>query len=324
MAAMQPGARYPLIFNPRARSQRGRKALRFIMENATRFALFATSSIGEARDLARKFADSGEPLVIAAGGDGTLNAVVSGLAGTRTALGVMPAGTMNVFARELGIAGGDYLRALQVIDAGHVREVDLFLVNGAPFVQMAGVGFDAQVIEETTWERKKRLGPLAYLLSAVRVLGETPPEMRVRLACGRVETGVCVLVGNGSLYGGQFKLFHRADNSDRLLDVLVYKEAGYRAVFESLRGLARGGVDLGEGMVKYLQASGLTVECAGEVPVEADGELLGRFGQVAFEPAASNLRVLAPHEPARTRFGEALRALANWRKKPVHEDSRES
>ena len=87
------------------------------------------------------------------------------------------------------------------------------------------------------------LGPLAYLLAAVRVLGEKPPQMRVTLADGRIVEGVAVLAGNGSLYGGPFPFFRKADNHDSKLDVLVYKEAGYRLVLDSLRGLALGGID---------------------------------------------------------------------------------
>ena len=154
-------------------------------------------------------------MVIAAGGDGTLNEVVSGLAGSSTVLGVLPAGTMNVFAREMGIPFDSLERAFGVIEAGFVREVDLFEANGAPFVQMAGVGFDAQVIEETTWESKKMLGPLAYLLAAVKVLGERPPKMEIICADGRREKGVAVLAGNGSLYGGQFKFFRNATTRTR-------------------------------------------------------------------------------------------------------------
>ena len=79
---MQIPRRYPVIFNPRARSQKGGKVLRFLMRHANRFALFATNHAGEARELAARFAAEGEPVVIAAGGDGTLNEVVRGLAVT--------------------------------------------------------------------------------------------------------------------------------------------------------------------------------------------------------------------------------------------------
>ena len=254
---METPARYPLIFNPRARSQRGQRVLRFLMQRSPRFALYATNHPDESRELAAGFAAAGEPVVVAAGGDGTLNAVVRGLAGSETALGVLPAGTMNVFARELGIPFGNLAKAFEVIERGHVREVDLFSANGLPFVQMAGVGYDAQVIEETTWETKKMFGPLAYLFSAVKVLGERPPRMLVECADGHREEGVCVIAGNGSLYGGQFRMFRMADNQDSMLDVLVFKEAGYRVVWESLLGgFAKGGPDLGNSAVAYLQTGG--------------------------------------------------------------------
>jgi YegS/Rv2252/BmrU family lipid kinase len=306
--------RYPLLFNPRARSQRGQRTLQFLMEFSTRFYLCGTNSSEEARELAAKFAAAGEPVVVAAGGDGTLNAVVSGLAGSQTALGVLPAGTMNVFARELGIPSGHLGKAFDVIERGFVREVDLFEANGAPFVQMAGVGFDAMVIEETTWESKKILGPLAYLLSAVKVLGEKPPQMEVIFPDGRRETGVAVLAGNGSLYGGQFKLFRKADNQDSMLDVLVFKEAGYRFVLDSLRGLAKGGVDLAVS-TEYFQSEGFSVRAEREVPIQVDGELLGRSQEVRFTECSRRLRVIAPEEPVVSRFAEVMRAMPSWPKR---------
>jgi len=310
-------ARYPLLFNPRARSQRGQRALRFLMERSTRFYLCATNSPEEARQLAAKFAAEGEPVVIAAGGDGTLNAVVSGLAGSQTALGVLPAGTMNVFARELGIPFDNLSKAFEVIERGHVREIDLFEANGAPFVQMAGVGFDAMVIEETTWESKKVLGPLAYLLAAVKVLGERPPRMEIVTSDGRREEGVAVLAGNGSLYGGQFRLFRKADNQDSMLDVLVFKEAGYKLVLDSLKGLALGGVDLAAS-TSYFQADGFTVRAEREVPVQVDGELLGRAREVRFAEIPQRLRVIAPEEPQGSRFVEVMKAvMMPWPKRPV-------
>lgn len=283
------------------------------MDNAVGLALYATRSAAEAGALAARFAEQGEEFVIAAGGDGTLNAVVKGLAGSKSALGILPTGTMNVFARELGIPYDNLDRAFEVILEGNVREVDLFEANGMPFVQMAGVGLDAAVIEETTWESKKMLGPLAYLLAAVKVLGDEPPMMEVVTVEGRREEGVAVLAGNGSLYGGQFKLFHRADNQDSKLDVLVFKKAGYKLVLNSLRGIALGGVDFDNSMVAYFQTEGLTVTAEQEVPLEVDGELVGRAKKVVFrDDQPERLRVLAPLEPIGNRFGEAIKAMKGW------------
>ena len=283
--------------------------------------MYATGGADEARELAAKFAADGEPVVVAAGGDGTLNAVVSGLAGSHTALGVLPAGTMNVFARELGIPFASLPKAFDVINRGHVREVDLFEANGSPFLQMAGVGFDAKVIEKTTWESKKMLGPLAYLLAAVKVLGEQPPKMEILCSDGRREECVALLAGNGSLYGGQFKLFRMADNQDEMLDILLFKESGYRLVLDSLAGLVRGGLDLADS-VKYLQAEHFRVVCDREVPVEVDGELLGRAREVNFRAAERRLRVLAPEEAPVSWFEEVLKVMMPWVKKPQLEGGR--
>jgi len=308
---MQAVRRYPVIFNPMARSQKVGRVLRFLMSHANRFALFATNHSGEARELAAKFAEAGEPVVIAAGGDGTLNEVVNGLAGSGTLLGLLPAGTMNVFAREMGIPFDSLEQALEVIDRGLVREVDLFEANGSPFAQMAGVGLDAMVIEETTWESKKRFGPLAYLLAAVKVLGDRPPRLLVTCADGRREEGIAVLAGNGSLYGGPFRVFRNADNHDSLLDILVFKESGYRLVLDSLRGLARGGMDL-EDSTSYFQAADFAVTCDNEVPVHVDGEWIGRFSGVHFHESVHRLRVIAPDAPIRHGLGVAMRSLMPW------------
>jgi len=303
--------RYPVIFNPKARSQKGGRVLKFLERNEDRFEMFATEYAGNACELAKRFAEEKRHTVVAAGGDGTLNEVVQGLAGSNTICGVLPGGTMNVFAREMGIPFDSLDKALEVIDSGQIREVDLFEANGSPFVQMAGVGIDAQVIEETKWESKKRLGPLAYLLSAVKVLGDKPPKMEIVLADGHRETCVAVLAGNGSLYGGQFKFFRKADNQDSMLDVLVYKESGYKLVLDSLRGLAFGGIDLMKS-TRYYQTSSFTVTADREVPVEVDGEWLGRFDKVHFKNTANRLRVYAPDGPLAGNFAETLKSIVNW------------
>lgn len=304
--------RYPLLFNPNARSTRGKRSLKFIMENAQDFVLYATRSIEDAQQLTAKFAANNEPVILAAGGDGTLNAIIKGLIGSNTALGVLPTGTMNVFARELGIPVPNRQRsnlnkALRVIKSGHITEVDLFHANGQPFVQMAGVGFDAQVIEETTIESKKLLGPLAYLKSAVKLLGDNPPKMKLICEDGREIEGVAVLAGNGGLYGGQVRLFPKADNSDGLLDILVFKEAGYKFVLDTLKGMA-GVIDLVNSSVEYVQAAEFKVVADRDVPIEVDGEYMGRHTEVSFSSTGSHLKVLAPKEP----IGGFTKVWTDW------------
>lgn len=301
--------RYPLIFNSKARSQKGRRALKFIMENAERFALYATRSVEEAQDLASEFAARGEKIVVAAGGDGTMNAIVRSLANTETALGVLPTGTMNVFARELGIPFDQLEKSLRVIDNGYIEEVDLFYANQNPFLQMAGVGFDAQVIQQTTWDSKKAFGPLAYLFSAVKVLGERPPKMTVLTDDGRSYDGVCVLVGNGALYGGQVRLFTNACNRDEQMDVLIYREAGYRLVTDSLKGIAMGDIDRYGKSVEYIQARSITVTCDREVPVEVDGDFSEESRQIEFKPGKQKLKVLGTGNRTENDFASMLRGF---------------
>lgn len=312
MITTSHGHRYPLIMNPKAKSEKAQGAQKFIMENAGRFAIYASNSAEEAEELAAMFAKAGEPVVIAAGGDGTMNSIVKGLSGSKTALGILPTGTMNVFARELGLPVDQLKDAFTVIDKGKTVNVDLFSMNGAPFVQMAGVGFDAQVIAETKWEAKKALGPLAYLLAAVKVLGDKPPKMKVHFDEGQTAEGVAVLVGNGSLYGGHLRLFGKADNADDLLDVLVFKESGYKLVLESIGGIARGGFDENVDSVGYFQSNGLRVECDREVPVEVDGELWGKTNVAEFMNIPEKLRVCAPEGPGLPRWEEVLRSLSPW------------
>lgn len=285
------------------------------MMHAPRFALYASRSIEDARELTEKFVRDGEPIVLAAGGDGTLNAVVQGLAGSTTALGVLPAGTMNVFARELGLPFNSLKKSLDVIDAGFIKEVDLFEANGHAFLQMAGIGFDAQVIEETALGKKKVFGPMAYLMAAVRVLGDTPPKIKVTCHDGSVEEGVCVIAGNGSLYGGQLKLFPKADNNDEKLDLLLFTEVGYKVVMDSLMGIATGAIEDGHSSVNYLQSRSFHIECDREVPIEADGEFIGRMRNISLLPAKKKLRVFAPETPKDGLFSSIAKAVVKLPRK---------
>jgi diacylglycerol kinase (ATP) len=183
-----------IILNPRARSERADAMIEEVHRLAPEAEIFLTTAAGDARRLAAEAANGGFEKVVAAGGDGTVNEVVNGLAGTTAKLGVLPLGTMNVFAKEHGLPD-EMEPAWSVINADRTREIDFATVNGAHFIQLAGVGLDAQIVKETSWETKRSLGPLSYVLSAASVAARNPPTIEVE-AAGKTREGSFVLIGN--------------------------------------------------------------------------------------------------------------------------------
>ena len=261
-----------IIFNPNARSEKSRDLANVLRELAPEAELRMTAGAGDARRLAAEAARDGFRVVAAAGGDGTVNEVANGLAGTDTVLGVLPVGTMNVFAKEHDLPE-KLDEAWAVIRAGHRREIDLLAANGTHFIQLAGVGLDAQVVKETTWESKKNLGPLSYLISAAQIAARTPPRLIVE-AGGMKSEGSFVLIGNGRYYGAKIVLFPKARVDDGLLDVLIFKNIGYLDIAKYLAGVLIGRHTGMEG-VEYFQVAEASVRSEQEVPVEVDGELSG-------------------------------------------------
>ena len=278
-----------IIFNPKARSEKSRDLAEVLRALAPEAELRMTTGPGDARRLAAEAAREGFRVVAAAGGDGTVNEVVNGLAGTEAALGVLPVGTMNVFAKEHDLPE-KLDAAWAVIRAGNQREIDLLAANDTHFIQLAGVGLDAQVVKETTWESKKNLGPLSYLIRAAQIAARTPPKLVVE-AGGKVSEGSFVLIGNGRFYGAKIVLFPKARVDDGLLDVLIFKNIGYLDLVKYLAGVLIGR-HTGMDGVEYFQVSEATVRSEQEVPVEVDGELSGAL-PVTFR-VAGKLRLCVP------------------------------
>lgn len=251
-----------------------------------------TSEAGDARRIAAEAVREGFEVVIAAGGDGTLNEVVNGIGGSSVRLGILPVGTMNVFATELGIPQGNLERAWSVIEQGKVVEVDLPQANDTHFIQLAGVGLDAEVVRKTTADSKRALGPLSYLLTLVQVAAHKPSRVLLEAEGGRISEGSFALIGNGRLYGGPFPVFKRASLFDGLLDVLVFQNQSHWDVVRYFQAIAFGThPQLPD--VEYFQTSTLRVTSSGDVPVELDGEVAGML-PCLFSVSSQKLRVLAP------------------------------
>jgi YegS/Rv2252/BmrU family lipid kinase len=281
-----------VILNPAARGARTQR-LRAQVEKIAHGAIFcATSHSGDAEVLARHAAMEGYRRIVAAGGDGTVNEIVNGIAGRNVALGLLPIGTMNVFANELGLPSNDLIRCWEIIQDNRTRRVDLPSANGKHFVQLAGVGLDAQAVKETSRAFKRSFGPLSYLISAAQIASRPPPVLRIQSEEAVTGDGSFVLVGNGRLYGGRLPFFKQAVMDDGLLDVIVFKRLSYVDIIRYLQDVVFS-PQISSPEVQYFQTKRLRVSSDETVPVEIDGELIGNC-PVEFKIRAGGLRVLTP------------------------------
>ncbi len=278
-----------IIANPAARGVRARLER---LERLTRNVVIRTTrGPGDAEAQTERAVEQGFGTIVAAGGDGTINEVVNGIGTAPVTLGILPMGTVNVMAMELGLPF-NLVAAWKVIRGGHVRMIDVASANGHLFVQMAGVGLDAQIVERNNRQIKQVLGPLSYLLTATQVAAEKPPRLRVSSDSHATVEGSFVLVGNGRLYGGPFTLFKEADMQDGLLDVYVFRYMNYLHLMRYFRGTLFGSLAKFSD-VEAFKARRVRVEANRHVPLEADGELVGH-APVEFSIRRRKLRVIVP------------------------------
>jgi YegS/Rv2252/BmrU family lipid kinase len=292
-----------VIFNPAARGDKARHFRRHLDEIGGQSALKATTAPGDARRLAAEAVGEGFDLIVAAGGDGTVNETLNGVGDApdgfgRVRLGILPIGTMNVFARELGIplrVG----RAWDVLRRGRESRIDLpcveFSADGVRrrrhFVQLAGAGWDARAIELVDWGLKKKIGPPAYFIAGLKALREPKPRITVRVNGGEI-SGEQVLIGNGRFYGGPVGVFPLADLRDGLLDVCVFPQINWLTLLRCAPGVIVRR-KLPERAGQCLRAASFELTCGAPAAFELDGEWAGRL-PVTFSVEREKLRVIVP------------------------------
>ena len=282
-----------VILNPAAGSPESLRHWQERVESIARGCpIRVTSHPGEAEALARRAVEEGFDRIVAAGGDGTVNQVANGRAGSNAALGLLPMGTVNVFAIELGLPVHDLALCWEIIQGANERLVDLPTANGRYFVQLGGVGLDAQVVKETSLAAKRSFGPLSYLISAAQIAARQPPKLFIESENASVSEGSFVLIGNGRLYGGPFPFFKHAVIDDGLFDVVVFKRLGYLEIIKYLGDVVFSS-EIRAPEIEYFQTEHLSVTSEQDVPLELDGELAGSC-PVDFQIQKKALRVLAP------------------------------
>ena len=292
-----------VIFNPAARGNKARKFRDQLARLSAEVELRPTYAPGAGRLLACQAVREGFETVVAAGGDGTLNEVLNGIGDApdgfaKARLGILPLGTINVFARELGLPLS-FDPAWAVVQRGKESLVDLpeveFTANGAParrwFAQLAGAGLDSRAIELVDWEQKKVVGPLAYVVAGFKALAETQTAI-VASASDATAEGELVLIGNGRYYGGRFNLFPAADLRDGRLDVTVFPRVNWEILLRSGWGWLTDQIHSSAGC-RTFQADSITLTSQSPVALQLDGEIVGHL-PARFSVRRQLLRLVIP------------------------------
>jgi len=271
------------------------EALTFLREAGWKVELRLTREAGDASRLVRQAVAQKIDVVIAAGGDGTINEIIQELAGSETALGVLPFGTVNVWARETSIPL-DISGAREVLLNGVRRHVDLGKVNDRYFLLMAGIGFDADVANAIEKKPIKRLGVLGYLLVGAW-LGLGYESFRANLTIdGRLKkrNALQIVVGNTRLYAGAIKYTWNAKCDDGLLDICVVRRRSMLGRIEVLLDFLFYR-EQRQQWVSYEKCKALEVRTRKPIAIQVDGDPLG-YTPARFTVAPQALKVIVPRQ----------------------------
>jgi diacylglycerol kinase (ATP) len=255
-----------------------------------------TSRPGEAAELAARAARNGSSDVVVAGGDGTINEAIQGIAGTTARLAIIPRGTANVLARELGLPLDDQ-QAIAVAVRGKSRKIFLGLaINETTnerrhFVLMAGVGLDASVVRRVQPSLKKRIGKGAFWISGFSHLATWNPSPFTLEIEGARYTGTFAAIGKGPRYGGDLLITPGARIDQPDFEICIIQTTSRLRYLHLLSYAMRNGMPRDNPEVRFIRAT--TVRAFGDAPVQVDGELLGHL-PMRFEIAPHSLEVVVP------------------------------
>lgn len=259
-------------------------ATRRLQESGISLTIAHTTHKGHGAELARKASADGTDMIIAAGGDGTVNEVASALMHTDTAFGIVPCGSGNGLARTLGIPM-DFDRAIELIARGNTVDIDCGIAENLPFFCTFGVGFDAVVTQK--FSHTKRRGKMEYVRSALlEYLNFTPDHYALEID-GEIitEEASLIAVCNTSQYGNNAYIAPQASITDGLLDITVVRNGTLFDQAIAGIGLMSGQIDRNR-IVDTFKAREITILRLHEGPAQLDGEplSLGRKIHIKCDP----------------------------------------
>ena len=237
--------------------------------------------------------------ILAVGGDGTVSDVVTGSIGTGINVGIVPTGSTNIIARELGIPKDVNQAAAVAFGDGRVEMIDVARAGQTTFMHMAGAGFDAAIMSDTPSRWKRRVGWLAYLPAAARHLNA--PRFTAKLTLDGVQTEttarlvLCAM--GGAIVHPRFRVGDGINRTDGVLDILVYDPPGFGGTLSCLGWIVAGHPGRSRWM-RHHRGRSVILDADLKVPFEVDGDFVG-YVPVEISMLDDQARVLVP---ARTRL----------------------
>ena len=293
-----------VVFNPTAGARRRlrlEETLKLLRESGCQISVQSTAARGDAEAIARTLCDTppAPDLLVVAGGDGTINEAVNGLLSNGSAawpLALVPLGTANVLAAEIGLATSPAVVA-RTIAQGSSERAYVGLANGRCFTAMAGVGFDAHVVANVDLKLKRRIGKGAYVLESLRQLFRFRfPRYRVTVD-GQVFEAASVIVAKGHYYAGRYVCAPDARLDQPQFHVCLFERGGRWNAVRYAVALALGRLPR---LADFRIVRGRLVAIDGPAgdPVQGDGDIIARL-PVHIEIAPQALRLIVPREADR-------------------------
>lgn len=284
-----------LIFNPNSGKGKNKQTLPAILTHLSDFfdvEVSLSQSRMHARELARSITSSqNRPLIVAAGGDGTISDIVNGCRLDNVTLGIVPIGSVNIIADQLGIPSS-INESCALIKKESSQQIDISSANALRFVFGAGVGFDGKVIEQVNLKHKLMLGKSIYCWTAMKVLPRfSPYEAEVVIDGKKVFSGRIfqVIVGKSRLYAG-FSLFHTASLFNGLFDVAIFT---HRTKSSFVHGYLNCFMHIKDKKLHFFRGRSIRVSTDRPVPYHIDGDD-GNSTPVEFSLLPQSLKVIVP------------------------------
>ena len=295
---MEKKTKLHLIFNPN--SGKGKKQgvlddIKTVLKNNFELDITVSKSREQARLTSQKITNNQtNPVILVAGGDGTVNDVINGCNLQNVTLGILPTGTINIVTRELNIPQ-NIKKACEFLKKARIKPLDIPTANSIRFMFGAGIGFDAQVIENIDLKHKLLFGKAVYGIESFKQFFSFKPfEAKIKVDGKNVFSGTIfeIIVGKSKLYAGKYVLFPEASFHNGVMDIAVFAHTG-RISFGA--GFFKFFAHINDTKRLYFRGKKIEIMTTKNIPYHVDGDV-GDSTPVRFSIEKNPLNVLVPSE----------------------------